>query len=100
MSILTAIEQMSGEEIQEIKDAVAYNKKKIKNGKYDAGALSFMFGKWKKLFPKVKQSMSCKGCRDSVVRFFEKMVEMIEQQENKKIKTRTGALSPDAGPSI
>ena len=44
--------------------------------------------------------MSCKGCRDSVVRFFEKMVEMIEEQENKKIKTRTGALSPDAGPSI
>ena len=94
MSILKAIKQMSKEEIQEIKDAVAYNKKKIKKGKYDAGALSFMFAKWKKLFPEVKQSMSCKGCRNSVVKFFEKMVEMIEKEENEKSKTLTGALSP------
>ena len=72
MSILTAIQQMSDEEKTEIKDAVAYNKVKSKNGKYDAGALSVMFAKWKKLFPKVKQSMSCKGCRNSVVKFFPK----------------------------
>ena len=92
MSILKAIEQMSKEEIQEIKDAVAYNKKKIKNGKYDAGALSFMFAKWKKLFPKVKQSMSCKGCRDSVVKFFEKMVEMIDEQEKPVHEDEVGSI--------
>tara|TARA_R110000751_G_scaffold69282_2_gene140776 strand:+ start:273 stop:572 length:300 start_codon:yes stop_codon:yes gene_type:complete len=94
MSILTVINNMSNEEKIEIKDAVAYNKTKIKNGKYDAGALSFMFKKWKELFPKVKQSMSCKGCRDSVVKFFEQVVDIIEKEENENNKTLTGALSP------
>ena len=47
-----------------------------------------------------KSSDTFWGQEDSVVKFFEKMVEMIDEQENKKIKTRTGALSPDAGPSI
>lgn len=94
MSILTVINNMSDEEKTEIKDAVAYNKESAKDGQYDAGALSLLFKKWRKLFPKVKQRMSCSGCRRSVVKFFEKMVEIIEKEENENSKTLTGALSP------
>lgn len=94
MSILTVINNMSMEEKIEIKTAVAYNKTKLKSGKYDAGALSVLFAKWKKLFPTINQSMSCSGCRRSVVKFFEKMVDMIDKEEKEKSKTITGALSP------
>ena len=94
MSILNVINRMSDEEKSEIKDAVEQNNIKSKNGKYDGGALRFMFSKWKKLFPKVKQSMNCSGCRKSVVRFFEKMVDIIEKEEKEKSKTLTGGLFP------
>jgi len=94
MSILTVINRMSDEEKSEIKDAVAYNKERAKDGQYDGRALGVLFKKWKKLFPTINQSMSCSGCRRSVVKFFEKMVDMIDKEEKEKSKTITGALSP------
>ena len=55
--------------------------KSMKVYKIDISLKEELLKLYKKLsvFPEVKQSMSCKGCRNSVVKFFEKMVEMIEK---------------------
>ena len=60
MSVVDIINRMSDEEKSEIKDAVAYNKERAKDGQYDGRALGVLFKKWKKLFPTAHTLVYCR----------------------------------------
>ncbi|QDP67824.1 MAG: hypothetical protein Unbinned8210contig1002_12 [Prokaryotic dsDNA virus sp.] len=54
------------------------------NGKnmYNGHALDYFFRMWHRHFPNVRQSKTCKGCRDGVVKFYHGVADLISQQIN------------------
>jgi len=52
------------------------------NNMYNGRALDYFFKLWHVHFPNVKQSITCRGCRDGVVKFFHRIAELIKTQQN------------------
>tara|TARA_Y100000401_G_scaffold5806_1_gene3954 strand:+ start:628 stop:975 length:348 start_codon:yes stop_codon:yes gene_type:complete len=54
------------------------------NGKnmYNGRALDYFFRMWHRHFPNIRQSKTCKGCRDGVVKFYHGVADLISQQIN------------------
>ncbi len=54
------------------------------NGKnmYNGHSLNYFFNMWHRHFPSVRQSKTCKGCRDSVVKFYHELADLISEQRN------------------
>lgn len=54
------------------------------NGKnmYNGHSLNYFFNMWHKHFPSVRQSKTCKGCRDGVVKFYHRLADLISEQIN------------------
>jgi len=54
------------------------------NGKnmYNGHALDYFFRLWHVYFPNVRQTKTCKGCRDGVVKFFHGIADRIKKQQN------------------
>ncbi len=72
---------------EETKNEIVANQEvnlKDMNGKnmYNGRALDYFFKLWHVHFPNVKQSMTCKGCRDGVVKFFHRIAELIKKEQN------------------
>jgi len=86
------------------------------NNLYNNQALNLFFNLWHDHFPNVKQTKTCKGCRQAVVKFFHNVADYISSERLKAVETakapetvktfkkknkkptkhitRTGALSP------
>lgn len=54
------------------------------NGKnmYNGHSIDYFFNMWHRHFPNVRQSKTCRGCRDSVVKFYHGIADLISQQIN------------------
>jgi len=47
---------------------------------YNGHALDYFFRLWHKHFPNVRQSKTCKGCRDGVVKFYHGLADLITKK--------------------
>ena len=57
------------------------------NNLYNNNALSTFFKLWREHFPNVSQEITCKGCRDSVTKFFHNVADFISSERlNAKVK--------------
>ena len=52
---------------------------------YNNAALGLFFRLWAEHFPNIKQEISCKGCRDSVCKFFHNIADFISSQRLESI---------------
>jgi len=52
---------------------------------YNNAALGLFFRLWAEHFPNIKQEISCKGCRDSVCKFFHNIADFISSQRLAKL---------------
>ena len=54
------------------------------NGKnmYNGHSLNYFFNMWHRHFPSIRQSKTCKGCRDGVVKFYHGLADLISEQRN------------------
>ena len=52
------------------------------NGKnmYNGYSINYFFNMWHRHFPSVRQSKTCKGCRDVVVKFYHGLADLISEQ--------------------
>ena len=114
--IETVASKLSKEEKDLIVNLKSANDIQMRNNLYSTPALNEFFRLWAVHFPSVSQSMNCKGCRDTVVKFYSRVavyisnerlraIEIAKDAETvkvvkkkakkvKKHKTLTGALSP------
>ena len=62
----------------------------MRSNLYSTPALNEFFRLWSIHFPSIKQSMNCKGCRETVVKFYSRVADYINtenvKKENEKIK--------------
>ena len=59
----------------------------VLNNLYHNRALDVFFSLWHDHFPNVKQSKSCRGCREAVVKFFNNVSDYISSERLKAAET-------------
>ena len=115
MDYESIIKNYTEEKKDEVVNLAKANKSEMRNNLYHNRALDVFFNLWHDHFPNVKQTKTCKGCREAVVKFFHNLADYISSErlkaaetakaetaktvkkKNKKPAkhiTRTGALSP------
>tara|TARA_R110000751_G_scaffold18012_1_gene54959 strand:- start:627 stop:977 length:351 start_codon:yes stop_codon:yes gene_type:complete len=111
MDYASIIKDYTEEKKSEIVNLAKINKSQMNlHNTYNHLALDLFFVLWHKHFPNVRQTKTCTGCRQAVVKFFGNVADYISserlkaaetvkvvQEKSKKVvknKTRTGALSP------
>lgn len=111
MDYESILKNYTEEKKDEIVNLAKVNKSKMGlHNEYDNAALDLFFILWHKHFPNVKQTKTCKGCRQAVCKFFHNLADYISSErlkvsetnnapkkkakKVKKHKTITGALSP------
>ena len=72
--------KLSSEEKDLIIGLKASNDIEMRNNLYHNGALDKFFELWHRHFPQVKQSKSCRGCRDTVVKFYSRVADFVSNQ--------------------
>jgi len=73
------INKLTEEQKDKILNSVAKNIELEPHNKYDKQSLTYLFKMWHVLFPDVRQSMRCSGCRKAVAKFFEDISQSIQE---------------------
>tara|TARA_R110000822_G_scaffold255708_1_gene381745 strand:- start:423 stop:746 length:324 start_codon:yes stop_codon:yes gene_type:complete len=80
----TVASKLSEEEKDLIVSLKSANEIQMRNNLYSTPALNEFFRLWSVHFPSVKQSMNCKGCRETVVKFYSRVADFISNERIEK----------------
>ena len=78
--IETVALKLSEEEKDLIVNLKSANDIQMRNNLYSTPALNEFFRLWSVHFPSVKQSINCKGCRETVVKFYGRVADFISNE--------------------
>ena len=78
--IETVASKLSKEEKDLIVNLKSANDIQMRNNLYSTPALNEFFRLWSVHFPSVKQSINCKGCRQTVVKFYGRVADFISNE--------------------
>tara|TARA_B110000046_G_scaffold49728_1_gene55396 strand:- start:4520 stop:4843 length:324 start_codon:yes stop_codon:yes gene_type:complete len=86
----TVASKLSEEEKDLIVSLKSANDIQMRNNLYSNPALNEFFRLWSVHFPSVKQSINCKGCRETVVKFYSRVADFVSNERiEKKIVVET-----------
>ena len=80
----TVASKLSEEEKDLIVSLKSANEIQMRNNLYSTPALNEFFRLWSVHFPSVKQSMNCKGCRETVVKFYSRVADFVSNERIEK----------------
>jgi len=78
--IETVASKLSKEEKDLLVTLKSSNDVQMRNNVYSTPALNEFFRLWAIHFPSVKQSISCKGCRETVVKFYGRVADFVSNE--------------------
>ena len=82
--IETVASKLSKEEKDLIVNLKSANDIQMRNNLYSTPALNEFFRLWAIHFPSVSQSINCKGCRETVVKFYSRVADFVSNERTKK----------------
>ena len=82
--IETVASKLSKEEKDLIVILKSSNDIQMRNNLYSTPALNEFFRLWAVHFPSVKQSINCKGCRETVVKFYSRVADFVSNERVEK----------------
>lgn len=82
--IETVASKLSEEEKDLLVTLKSSNDVQMRNNVYSTPALNEFFRLWAIHFPSVKQSISCKGCRETVVKFYSRVADFVSNERFEK----------------
>ena len=80
----TVASKLSEEEKDLIVNLKSANDIQMRNNLYSTPALNEFFRLWAIHFPSVKQSINCKGCRQTVVKFYSRVADFVSNERVEK----------------
>tara|TARA_R110002072_G_scaffold124914_1_gene260517 strand:- start:22 stop:345 length:324 start_codon:yes stop_codon:yes gene_type:complete len=80
----TVASKLSEEEKDLIVSLKSANDIQMRNNLYSNPALNEFFRLWAVHFPSVKQSINCKGCRETVVKFYSRVADFVSNERVEK----------------
>ena len=80
----TVESKLSEEEKDLIVSLKSANDIQMRNNLYSNPALNEFFRLWSVHFPSVKQSINCKGCRETVVKFYSRVADFVSNERVEK----------------
>lgn len=80
----TVASKLSEEEKDLIVSLKSANDIQMRNNLYSTPALNEFFRLWSIHFPSIKQSMNCKGCRETVVKFYSRVADFVSNERVEK----------------
>jgi hypothetical protein len=82
--IETVASKLSEEEKDLIVSLKSANDIQMRNNLYSTPTLNEFFRLWAIHFPSVRQSINCKGCRKTVIKFYSRVADFVSNERIKK----------------